>query len=80
MISNKTQLAFTVGSRVYNFLADADSPLNEAKEALFQFIKFIGQIEDAAKAAAAKAAADAVQPSAEPVAPQPEQAEEPQKA
>lgn len=51
MLSNKTQLAFTIGTRVYHFLADQDSPLNEAKEALFQFMKCVGQIEDAVKGA-----------------------------
>jgi len=49
MIKNLTQLEVKVGEKIYHFLCDQDSPLQHAKEALFQFLKYPGQVEDAAK-------------------------------
>ena len=50
MIKNLCSLEHTVGDRVYRLLCDNDSPLNDIKEVLFQFQKYIGQIEDQVKA------------------------------
>ena len=49
MIKNICRLEQIMGGRVYHLLCDNDSPVIEMKEALFQFQKFIGQVEDAAK-------------------------------
>lgn len=38
-----------VNEKVGHFLLDQDTPLNVAKEMCFQFIKFLGQIEDEVK-------------------------------
>lgn len=45
-----TQLEFKVADRIYNFVCAPDSPLEHVKEALFQFSKYVGAIEDAIKA------------------------------
>jgi len=50
MLSNLVQLAHQAENKVCRFICDNDTPLNVIKEALFQFQKYIGQIEDAAKA------------------------------
>lgn len=50
MIKNISKLECKIGERVYQLLCDMDSPLNEVKEALYQYIKYIGHIEDAARA------------------------------
>lgn len=47
MIRNISKFEIKIGERTYQLLCELDSPLPEAKEALFQFIKHIGQIEDA---------------------------------
>lgn len=61
MLSQLSVLAHQVGERVYNFLCSPESPLPEIKEALFQFNKYVANLEDQAKqqAAAADAAAKA---------------------
>lgn len=51
MLKNVSQLEIKIEDRVYHFLCPNDSPITHVKEALFQFVKFAGQIEDAAKAA-----------------------------
>jgi len=60
MLKNITSLTHIVEGRAYNFLCDIDSPLNHVKEALFQFQKYIGQIEDYVKEQQASAEAPAV--------------------
>lgn len=50
MLKNISRLEHKIGDRVYHLLCDNDSPLNEVKDALFQFLKYVGQIEDAVKA------------------------------
>lgn len=52
MLKNISRLEFIIGEKVYHFVCDQDSPLDNCKEALFQFTKFIGQIQDQMKAAA----------------------------
>jgi len=56
MLKNISKLELKVGEKVYQFLCDNDSPLNDVKEALFQFIKYCGQVEDQIKAAQAPVA------------------------
>lgn len=51
MMSNLTKLEHRIGDKVYHLLCDQDSPIHEVKEALFQFLKFAGQVEDAARMA-----------------------------
>lgn len=73
MLKNICRLEWKANGKDYHFLCDNDSPLGDAKEALFQFQKFMGQVEDqqkaqqeqAAKEAAAKAAESKVEPIAE---------------
>ena len=50
MLKNLCQLEHVVENHVCRFICDNDAPLNVLKEALFQFQKYIGQVEDAAKA------------------------------
>jgi len=69
MQKNLIQLAVTVGDKLYQFLAEPDSPLEHVKEALFQFGKHIGQIEDAIKSMASSKDKDDQEPPAP--APQP---------
>lgn len=63
MLKNIVKLEHKVGERIYQFILDNDSPLEHVKEVLFQFQKYIGQIEDQAKAH--KEAQAAEQPPAE---------------
>ena len=50
MLKNIARLESVVENRVGHFLLDNDTPIHIAKEMLFQFIAFLGKIEDAAKA------------------------------
>lgn len=50
MLSNLSMLKCTVNGNDYQFLCDCNSPTGEIKEALFQFGKFVGKVEDAAMA------------------------------
>lgn len=56
MLKDICKLEHVVGQRVYHLLCDRDSPINEVKDALLEFLKFLGKIEDQAKEAAAKQA------------------------
>jgi hypothetical protein len=64
MISQLAQLEHIVEGKVFRFVCANDAPLNFIKEALFQFQKYIGQVEDAAQAAQ-KAQAEANKPASE---------------
>ncbi len=50
MLKQLTQLEFKIGDRIYHLTCAPDSPITEIKDALFQFLKFVGQVEDSAKA------------------------------
>lgn len=50
MLKNISKLEIRIGDKNYQFLCDIDSSLNDVKEAIFQFQKYIGQIEDQVKA------------------------------
>jgi|FreactTroBogLake_1042271.scaffolds.fasta_scaffold99951_2 hypothetical protein len=56
MIKNITKLEHTIGTRTYQFLCEGDSPTSDVKEVLLRLIKWVVDIEDAARAQA-----DAVQ-------------------
>ncbi len=49
MIKHLSGLECKVEERIIKLICDTDCPLSHLKEALFQFSKCIGQIEDAAK-------------------------------
>jgi hypothetical protein len=49
MLKNLSQLEHSIENRVCRFICDNDTPINIVKESLFQFQKYIGQIEDMAK-------------------------------
>lgn len=46
MLKNLSQLEVSIEGKSYRFHCDIDSPLAAVKEALFQFQKYIGQVED----------------------------------
>lgn len=46
MLKNLSQLEFKIAERVYHFVCDPNAPLHEVKDALFNFMKYIGQVED----------------------------------
>ena len=61
MLKNIVKLEAIINSRNYMFLCDNDAPIVDGKEAIFQFLKCLGQIEDSAKAQAAEKAASSSQ-------------------
>lgn len=82
MIKTITKFEIAINGKIYHFLCEMDSPFVDAKEAMFQFLKSIGQIEDNAKAVQAQQEAAQAQPVAQsaqnsPVAPPIEMIEEP---
>jgi len=60
MIKNLVGLECKIEERIVKFICDHDCPISHLKEALFQFQKYIGQIEDQAKAAQEKQEAEKV--------------------
>lgn len=50
MLKNLAGLECKVENRVINLTCDSDCPLPHLKEALFQFQKYVGTIEDQVKA------------------------------
>lgn len=49
MLKNISQLTHKIGEKTYHMFADIDSPLNDVKEAILQFLKYVQGIEDAIK-------------------------------
>jgi hypothetical protein len=49
MLKNMAQLEHIIENKIFHFVCENDAPLHFVKEALFQFQKYIGQIEDMAK-------------------------------
>ena len=49
MLKNLCQLEYVMENKVCRLLCDNDMPLVLIKEALFQFQKYVGHIEDAVK-------------------------------
>lgn len=58
MLKNISRLEMKIGEKIYHLMCDIDSPLEHVKEALFQFQKYIGQIEDNIKAQQAAKASE----------------------
>lgn len=50
MLKNLVQLEHLIENKAFRFVFDNDVPIHFIKEALFQFQKYIGQIEDISKA------------------------------
>lgn len=50
MLKNISKLEVVIGEKTYSLLCDNDSPTTSIKEACFQFLKFVGQVEDQVKA------------------------------
>lgn len=50
MLKNVTQLEVIIDNKIARFTCDMDTPVNVVKEMLFQFQKYVGQIEDQARA------------------------------
>ncbi len=50
MLKNVIKLETVVNGKAFTFISDDQPTSIDIKEALFHFIKFIGQIEDQAKA------------------------------
>ena len=50
MIKYLAKFESNVEGRIGHFLLDHDTPVHIAKEMAFQFLKYLGQIEDQAKA------------------------------
>jgi len=46
MLKNISRLECQIGEKLYQFYCDVDSPLTDVKEAIFQFQKYVGMIED----------------------------------
>lgn len=50
MLKNMSNLELILNNRTYTFSCENQSPISDVKECLFQFQKYVGQIEDQAKA------------------------------
>jgi len=48
MLQNQSKLEIKIEDKIYQFICDPNSSLQNCKEALFQFLKYIGKIEDEA--------------------------------
>lgn len=70
MLKNITKLECRVNEKDYAFMCDMDSPVPCVKEALVQFLKYVSNIEDKAKAD--QEAKNSACESCENVEPQPE--------
>ncbi len=51
MLKNCTRLECVVNDKTAHFYCDTDTPLEVAKEMIFQFQRYVGNIEDQVKAA-----------------------------
>lgn len=49
MLKSLAQLTHTVEDKVCQFICEHDTPISTIKEALFQFQKYIGHVEDVAR-------------------------------
>lgn len=62
-----SQLEHVVEGKIYNFVCAHDAPIAHIRESLCKFLSYVEQVENAAKAAQAKAEAQKqVEPPAEP--------------
>ncbi len=58
MIKNLVGIEFKAEDRIIKLICDNDCPLTHLKEALFQFQKYVGQIEDQIKISQEKVEAE----------------------
>lgn len=49
MIKNLTGFALEIEGKLYQIICQPDAPTQHCKEFAYQFLKYIGQIEDSAK-------------------------------
>ncbi len=49
MLKNILRFEYKINEKIYHFMCDNDSPIEHLKEVLFQFQKYVGQIEDQIK-------------------------------
>lgn len=49
MLKNLSRLECKIGEKLYHLTCDIDSPLVDVKESLFQFLKYVGFVEDEVK-------------------------------
>jgi len=49
MLKNVARLEHVIGSRIFHFLCDPDSPLNEVRDALAVFNEYVDKVEAAAR-------------------------------
>lgn len=54
MLKNISKLELKINDKLYQLLCENDSPLNDVKEALFQYQKYVGQLEDNLKSSQEK--------------------------
>ena len=79
MLKTKAVLEHVIDGKVFNFSCDPDAAIAVVKEALFEFLKYVGKVEDMAKEQeAAKKAAEA--PAPQPVEEPAPQEQSPQEA
>ncbi len=71
MLKNLSQLKAVVNGKEYIYNCDIDAPLQDVKESLFQFQKYIGQVEDNIKAQQEAQAAEKAKQEAEASCPVP---------
>jgi len=50
MFKALAKIEHKIGDKVYQFICDGDSPIEQVKECLFQFTKYVAQVEDQMKA------------------------------
>lgn len=65
MIKNVSVLEHKIGDKVFQFYCEPSSSIGEVKEALFQFMKYCGQIEDNARSQAQASKPDISEPKKE---------------
>jgi hypothetical protein len=67
MLENLSSYKVTIENRLYQFVLSPDSPIQHAKESAFQYLKFLGQVEDKILADQKAQAVQVVEPVVEPV-------------
>ena len=65
MLQNKVHLEQKISERQITLICDTDCPLDILKEGLFQYQKYIGQLQDNVRAQQEKAKAEAIAKSSE---------------
>lgn len=50
MLKNVSKLEFELAGKLYHFFCDSDAPLEHIKESLFQFVNFVGKVQEQIKA------------------------------